>query len=65
MNSDEMNFCKDCKHYELLLVASCKHKNNGRDIVTGEQCIYGARSCRENEDKCGRSGKWFEKISDE
>ena len=66
MSSDEMNFCKDCKHYKSVFYdVNCNHPKNGIDVVTGEIINLLAGRCRLNEDKCGHSGKWFEKILEE
>jgi nitrite reductase/ring-hydroxylating ferredoxin subunit len=63
-------FCKDCKHYEVLFVASggesfaytqrCTHPNNLRlDLETGERTsIYRPKELRANE--CGEQGAMFE-----
>lgn len=65
--SEDVKFCKDCRHFNnsLLECYICCHPNNGRDIVTGRQIEISGRDCRNNEEKCGLAGRWFELLTEE
>ena len=68
--SNHIKLCKNCLHYKPYFVyldyipslSRCK-KFNYQDIITNETMSYRIDDCRDDENKCGKLGKYFESSS--
>ena len=60
----EEKYCKDCLHFSSYnILNSCWHeKNLGHKLVIGvAEAYHKPYNLRNDEDLCGREGKWWEK----
>ena len=65
-----LNACKDCIYFKPSFLSKLSsglgkcEKFGNKNIVSNEITYEYADSCRSNENKCGESGKYFEKENE-
>lgn len=62
--SEEIKFCKDCKHYVFdigsYFTNQCTKEYHEMYLVNGSKENAGAMMMRSSVEKCGHDAKWFE-----